>query len=1137
MVINELIINGRRVVLPPNFSIRLNRQIINPAELNTKDAQYSFSINLPPAGVVHEALGFIHIEETRNKFNKVHTATYIVNGLVIFEGLLRLTYIGADGYKGNLYKPAAKTVKDIFGDLALNQLPEYRIPFADFATSVTAINETARTGLPFAIFPFALYGVLPKVPLNKDANNYSARELWDDTVYIGMQDVPPSINLMQLMRHIFEGQGYSLQGSAFDDEKLARVYMSYKNAAEYVQPWNYGYHAKISVNGEWSSFENAREGNVGSLEKGVNQSYDQLGFAVYSADLLDAVNAKITVTEDTGGNVLYKEIQDNSGAVWAQGQIRIPVSGFYKVRLVSSIRVDQTENSRQTNSATGVQHISGRSSNTTNDFGGNMYEVKLLRDRKQADFGLTGAKIDGRFYYDNLPQNKIFDGENVPKYFPQVTADGQKILVDLAQNKNILLGAHFGNNAQAGRSDSDQFKNPKDSSGLTPSILAAKPALSWNAQEDTERTLLAIPNTGYWKYGRVNVFGGDEDNPNINIDYSAGTRVTGQVLDGQGNPQAPALDNLGVRFNDYYLNSITGFMQPLTGWETSDFIDLQAFTDVRFTADVPVSADAAVVAYFDASKLFIGYGVLSDDTNPTSYTNEAIAPPVLARYARFCAELGSLTVTATNVVSGNVILHRFPLDRYFTYKLTAPSSVNGTAYVHNGTDTSYAFTVNIVNGQAEFNTNLYPVTNFEPRLTLYLTTSEYDIDGVLTINRSIAEGSDDTIDWELTNRYRIVLNNAPAMYARRGQYDGGSGNASWDGQADASAVIWLEAGELLTVASVSSEGRYRRSGQHSQHGWVNHRVKWSLDIQPYRIDKEWYKVSLTGASTQGMNWNDAVNFDTDSINLMGFLSADMKTNEFIDNVVKAFNLELSPLGVDSFALNVKQTRTSVSSRSIDLDPYASLRDRENTPLGLPLGYRIGFTVSEDEEGYQMTGDNGGGEFMTGTTEGTITEQKTAFSYNWFKNITKEGVALPLPIISKADVWQPTMPYPDAMAKRYTDLAYRFWYFDGLLNDLGVSFEFNGVDIGLAKVSNEIEGVSILNYKNAPHTILDNYFTLLINGSSHYTEVDLYLTAEQYKQLDGAIFAKFNGDLYYVAEVTGFDPTNRNKATIKLIRRI
>lgn len=1136
MIIEELYINGILVDLPRNFSIRLNRQLLNPAELNTKDAQFSYSISLPPSDTVHRAFKYANIEETRDKFNRQHTAELIVNGVLIFSGYIRLTNIDTSGYKGNLYLPAPETVKDIFGDIPLNETPEFRIPFSDFATSITAINQAAKTAIQPAIFPFALYGVLPKVPLDRDANNYSAREVWDDSVHLGMSDIPPSLNLLTTLKHIFNSRGYSLQGTAFDDERLAKIYFSYKNDSDYVQPWNYGYHAKIQLNGEWSSFQNARTNNSANLEKGANQSYDALGFAVYSTDLFDAVNSKINITEDTGGNVLLKEVQDSDGDVWTQCQVRLPVSGFYKVTFNASVRVNQSENNRRTNPYTGFSHISGRSSNSNNNFNNNMYEVKLLRDRGGADFGLSGAKIDGRFYYDNLPQNTVFTEENTPKYFPQVF-ESQKVLVDLAQNKNLLTGIHFGRSAQAGRVDRTPFINPRDASTLAPMVLAAKPAISWNAQEDTERTLLAMDSPGYWKFGRVNVFGDDEDNPNLNIDYSEATRVVGQVFDNNGNPQPPSADNLGVRFSGYFLNSITGFMQPLSGWETSDYIDLSTFTDVRFSATVPASSTAAVVAYFDGSRQYIGYGVLADVENTLNFNNEAIIPPALARYARLSARVNTLQITGVNVVSENVIMRRFPLDRFFTYRLTAPGNVNGRIYIHNGDDLDYIFSVNMVDGLAEFNTNLYPYLEFEPRLSMYLKTAEYNIDGSLIISRIIDDESDDTIDWELTNRYRINLMNAPESYARRGQYDGAVANELWDGQGEVNSVIWLEAGELISVASVSSEGRYRRSAQHSKYGWVDHRVKWNLSIQPFRIEKDWLKVNLQGTGTAPMNWNDPVNFDTDSINLMGFLSAEMKSNDFIDNVVKAFNLRLSQLEPGVFSLDVKQTRASLSSRSIDIDGSASVRQRANTPLNLPSLYRLGFTVDTEEEGYFQTQDDGGGEYPTGSVEGGVIEQKSTFSYNWFKNIQKGNVTLPLPVISKHEVWEPAMPYPDAMAKRFTDLGYRFWYFDGLLNDLGTSFTFNGVNMSLAKVSNTLQNLNILNYKNQQNTILDNYFTLLINGSSHYTEVDVHLTAAQYAFFNGSVYIKFNGDLYYLAEIKGYDPSNRNKTRLRLIRRI
>lgn len=1140
MTNQELYINGALVDLPRDVGVRINRALINPSELNAKDAQFSYSITLPPTAVNSAAFSAADVEETKNKFNRTYRAQYIVDGVRVFDGRFRMSEVSARGFKGNLYVPDRKSIKDIFGELKLTDNAPFEIPFLDFVPSVNSYNLAAVTSPQAAIFPYVMYGVLPKVPLDKNANNYSPRNVWDSSVRIGIQDLPPSINPMLMLRHIFESQGYDLQGSAFDDDRLTRLYMSYKNAPERVQPWNYGQHAKIRVRGFWGSRQNWRTG-LTSYERGVNQGQGS-GGAIFATDLLDAVNTSLDILEDKGGNVLYKEVNDADGVTWINGQIRIPASGFYKVEFDASVHVSDQLDWRHTDAATGVQHIGGRTANVNNWFVDNPFEVRLCRDwGKGADFGLGSPKLNGVFYYDNQPQNLTFDENNVPKYFPQVNADGQVNFVDLAQDRGHLLGFAFGKHE--GGSENREYINPRDTTNKWSQILAAKPAQSWDAASASEDpTRLAIKSAGWWKYGRIGSFDNAGDNPDTNLDYSGGPFANGKVLDANGNPQDPNLGNLAVRVNGYGLNSLTGFQTPNAAFDVTDFIDLALYTNLKFSGTFSDAGNGmAIVAYYDINLQYIGFGELAPITGAPSvtFTNEPLTAPNDAAFVRLLSEVATpMSVTANSAATGNVILHRFPLQRYFTYVLTAPAGHSGYVYIHNGAANGYTERVDFVNGVATFNTSFYPLVVFEPRITLYLKTPNFDINGTLVISRKIEESSADVIDWELTNKYAINLQNAPENFARRGQYMDSTGlDANWYAQGKASAVVWLNAGELLTVASVSSEGRYRRNGMHSTFGWVAHELAFNLSVQPFRVDRNWLKVSQSGNGTGPMDWNDAPNFATDRIDLVQFLNVDMRTDEFIDNFVKAFNLKLSQIGEKTFSLDLKQTRQSVSSLSIDLDNVASVRDRVNSPLGLPSLYKIGFTINADEQGFVETQDDGGGTFSTGATEENVVEQKSNFSYNWFKNITQGAATLPLPLVSKSEVWNPLMSYPDAMAKKYTDLPYRFWYFDGQLNDIGGVFKFNNEALTLAKVSNEIAGVNILNYKNARFTLLDNYFTVLINGASHYTEVEAYITPAQYKALNGAILAKFNGDLYYIAELSGYDPTGRNKTKIKLIRRI
>lgn len=1131
MVNIELYINKSLVDLSQDFAVRLNRQLLNPAELNKKDAQYSYSIFLPATGNNNGIFRYANVEETSDKFNVPYTAELIIGGVQIFKGNLRLSEISAQGYKGNLYIPNLKTIKDIFGDLKLNENAPYIIPFADFTTSISQYNNEAFLGPRAAIFPYVLYGLLPKVPLNRDANNYSPRNVWDDSVYIGISDLPPSINPLIMLRHIFESKGYNLNGSAFDDEKLTNIYQSYRNPPDYVQPWNYGYHAKINITGSWRSLD-----TIGStyqnFERGVNQSSGDTG-ALYSVDMLDATNSEITINQDTGGNILLKKVNDNSGKPWTRGLIRIPTSGYYKVQFSASLRVRDDYARRADDPATGIQHISGRTQNAGNGLNfENIYEIRLLRDRKTGDFGLSGAGLNGRYYFNNQPQAP----DSIPRYFPAPNAIN---FVDLAQDKNHLLGFQFGADGDNGDDAARPFLNPLEYDKRA-QMIAAKPALSWNnANNDGQGNRLVISSPGYMKYGKIGNFDSEGDNPNTTIDYSGGNIISGASLDDQGQLVGVGA-NLDQRQSKRLIDLTTGDPRAVFGWSISPFIPLTDYADLKYSGEA-LPEDAALIAFYDVDKLFLGSNL--DAPAPgggsTVVTDFPIGtPPAGSVFVRFCGS-DTFTITGTSTATlPTKILYRFPVTNWFKYKFKTPpaSLYDGKLFIYNGA--ALLKVVNFVDGEALV--DLAEAGAGALTATLYLKTAEYDVSTSLVISREISgDGSADVINWEATNKLKIQLNNAPANFAARGSFDGVGSDANWNGQGALSAVIWLEAGELVTVASLSSEGRYRQNGMHSTFGMVNHEIKYDLSIQPFRKDPDWYKVDLAGRSTAPMDWDDPVTFDTDFINLTGFLNNDMKTDDYIENFCKAFNLKLSQIDARTFALDTRQTRnTTISSQYIDLDGITSVTGRNNTPLGLPSLYKIGFTIDEDEIGYVGTQDNGGGEFSTGTQDESIVEQKSSFSYNWFKTITRTNGLGPiytvdLPVISKADVWAPSMGYPEGMSKRFTDLALRFWYFDGLLTG---DYDFNGAPLFLAKVK-EARDRSILNYKNIKYSILDNYFTLLINGSSHYTEAEGYLTPELYQELDGSRLCMFNGDLYFIAEVLGYDPAGRNKTKLRLIRKI
>lgn len=864
--------------LSRDFSVRLNRQLINPSELNTKDAQYSYSITLPATANNNEILSHANVEETTNKFNRTYRAQLIVSGVKVFTGNFRLSGVTCSSYKGNLYTPVKKSIKDIFGDKKLNENAARYVEFGEFAESVNRYNNQ-----DFApcIFPYTLYGLLPKHPT--DTN--TSLTTWDDTVKIGLQDFPPSVNVLQLLGHLFTSHGYKLSGSALFDERLTRLYMNYRNEAKYAQPWNWGHLGKIHISGTWKNL------NGDQIERGVDEYSGDDG-KVFTTNLLNCNFSNITIKNDPGANVQIDSYVDNNQREWKRLLITVPVPGFYKVEMSAGTKIDDGAMGLISDPITRLTVFKG---GTGGSFLAARHGIKLLRDRCTGDFGLDTSEMDGQYYRDNLPQNDVYDSNNAPKYAPYIDLDGDTVLVDALQNNKYVAGFQWGK-----RTNKDI--NPTDTLGLCAQINAAKPAISWDG-EIRKITRLAISSKGYRRWTK----GGESQTP----------------------------------------------------------------------------------------------------------------------------------------------------------------------------------------------------------------------------------------EWRATDKWAIPLMAAPYNFSIRGQYDSDAAvSKDFNARGAVHCVVWLEAGERLTVVDVSDAS----SGAWVAGHWPAKTTKFELKITPFRVDSEWLKLDNTGKYTGAMFWNDPVNFDVGGIDLVKFLPADIKTDDFIDNFCKAFNLSLTQASGDAFELNIKQSQTAAAAGTarIKLDGMTALNERVNAPLNLPSLYKLGFTVDTDEEGYFRTNDDGAGEIRTSAAEDKTIEQKSIFSFNWFKNITKKetggDVVVPLAVISKREAWAGDTPYDEAMTKRYTNLALRFWYKSGLLIDLGFHLEFNKAPLLVAKVSNELPGRSELSYKKEGPTILNNFYSVFTDAGSHYTEVEGYLSPAQYEAINGSTAAEFNNDIYYVAEVVGYDPEGRNKTTIKLIKK-
>lgn len=524
---------------PESLGVRLNRVLINPSELNTKDAQYSYSITIPSTPQNDAIFGYANIEETKNKFNRFFNSQLYVDSVKIFDGQFKLSEIDTEGnYKGNLVVPAPKTIKEIFGEKKMNEVGEWlidvneknaisgkekEVSFPQFISNMNLKEEAD------CIFPLVLYGLLPKQP-KIDANGdkiYTGKTLWDDQVRLGVADFPPSINCLKAIQKIFESmkddndRPVNVSGSAFADERLKGLYMSYQNPVDYEQPWNWGQLGRMHLRGTWTNIDNDNYRiPTTSLESRFFRTqgdYDHV-----TVNLFQAKNSQIEIVEDGGNNIIQTLAQSenvNQKAV-ASTHVVIPVSGFYKVKLSANLHIRRGNERGRSNKDYGT-----RFAYFNNEGGGNLfpdirYELKLLRSRDDSDFNLENQVIDGVFFQKNQkrPQDTVgvfgdeypdYKGfpkyETFPKYFPQ---PGEIQFIDLSQNRHFVCGLHWGINAEL----KDRGYNPVD---INPDkikswVMAAKSGMSWDYEiDDVNYSAINAP-ASYWAYDLIRTNPGED---------------------------------------------------------------------------------------------------------------------------------------------------------------------------------------------------------------------------------------------------------------------------------------------------------------------------------------------------------------------------------------------------------------------------------------------------------------------------------------------------------------------------------------------------------------------------------------------------------------------------------------------------
>lgn len=441
----------------PDISMRFKRQFINPAELNTKDAQKSYSITFPATPRNNDIFSYKNVEEVGDKFKIYDNVEVYIGGVRVFNGKFRLSETTRDYYRGNLGVPAPITIKDIFGETLMSQAGKWLLPF-DGTDDLSVYNNNGYDNegnlkynlgeISPMIFPLVLYGLLPK---NAKDNIYTAKNVYDDSVRLALDDFPPSVNVIQMLKKIFDNARYELTGSAMNDERLKNLYVSYKNPNDYELQWGVG---KIELHGQWQTLKNGSK----ETKIKINSSGRKRGIV----NFFDSENNTFQVKIDKGNN-----ITNEGNRIF----FRVPVTGLYKVYFnATCIMLDEEAGGFPTVVRAG-------------DLNGVHTEIKILRN---FDNDLDSVVFDNTFYKNNIDQEVGSAGALFPRY-------REVNFIDPLQNKDIVSGFAYG------KYDDAKYINPLDPDSCNP--MAIKGGYSWSYRDTengtTDRAYSATQSPGY----------------------------------------------------------------------------------------------------------------------------------------------------------------------------------------------------------------------------------------------------------------------------------------------------------------------------------------------------------------------------------------------------------------------------------------------------------------------------------------------------------------------------------------------------------------------------------------------------------------------------------------------------------------
>lgn len=223
-----------------SLNLRINNVLFNPTKTSTKQAEYSYSFDIPSTPNNDKIFGYANTFSRINKFHTRYSAELYSDGTKLFDGSLTIQKYNSKEkmYECNLVNIKTNSLEDIFGEQKLNEC-NWTVPFEGAST----INEVNNDMSSKYFFPTVCYGAFVKTPYRVDSvgNSYTPKHDLDKWNKWYWNDFYPSMNVLETIKRLFEWKGYTVNGTAFSDPYLNNIYASCHLADGQIPEFNLGY--------------------------------------------------------------------------------------------------------------------------------------------------------------------------------------------------------------------------------------------------------------------------------------------------------------------------------------------------------------------------------------------------------------------------------------------------------------------------------------------------------------------------------------------------------------------------------------------------------------------------------------------------------------------------------------------------------------------------------------------------------------------------------------------------------------------------------------------------------------------------------------------------------------------------------